>query len=67
MSGNLSSDEICSLLTNEIRQMPSAESALIPIRQRALVPVNELAPCVMSESVAKKTPRKRTARKGGGV
>ena len=30
---HLPSDGICSLPTNEIRQMPSAESALIPIRQ----------------------------------
>ncbi len=30
---HLPSDGICSVSTNEIRQMPSAESALIPIRQ----------------------------------
>ena len=30
---HLPSDGICSVPTNEIRQMPSAESALIPIRQ----------------------------------
>lgn len=30
---HLPSDEICLLQTNEIRQIPSAESALVPIRQ----------------------------------
>ena len=44
---HLPSDGICSVSTNEIRQMPSAESALIPIRQMpsaesALIPIRQM-------------------------